>query len=197
MFDLTPEWTLKIFLLIVITVLYVAVLFNFLNRRNRNRHRNKIFFEILTRGFKIKSISSLQDILHLHGGVYRSGNDEKHNKGLVALLERYLVILTMSREKPDFILECQQKIKSYIEVEKKGSPFTGLPDNERNILQDMSRYLEMDDKLAVEEKIREISNNIKVRYDIITQLKHQNRWSIPAAIMGFIINIVFAVLSFF
>ena len=94
------------------------------------------------------------------------------------------------------VKKTKQQISDFISLNEKNSPFSDLPDTERNILNDLSSFSSNGDNSSVERKIIELSSVIQTRYEEQKKLELQNKWSIPLAIVGLILTIIFGILSY-
>ena len=180
----------------ITTATYALVAMRFVRTFSQHRaSRRDKFFKALDRSFEIGSLNSLQDVVRLHNGIFGAGSEDEYGRGVVVLLEQYLVHITLSDLDSDFINKCKIKIETFIGEEKSESPFSGLPDNERHILRDLKRYMTLGDHEAVDEKINELSASVISRQDTISQLQGAAKWSIPLAVVGLILTVIFGITS--
>ena len=70
-----------------------------------------------------------------------------------------------------------------------------LPDTERNIINDLSAFNKLGDQNSINRKLGELSSVIITRYEQQKKIENLNKWSIPLAIIGMVLTIIFGVLS--
>ena len=75
------------------------------------------------------------------------------------------------------------------------SPCTDLPDAERNILSDISTFLEKNDVDSVKRKTLELAGMIQARNDDLNKIRNVNRWTVPLSAVGLILTIIFGFLA--
>lgn len=88
-----------------------------------------------------------------------------------------------------------QKITEFIDNNEQVSPFSDLPETERNMLSDIGAFIKNDDKNSANRKIKELSSVIQTRNEEQKKLENQNKWAIPLAIIGVILTITFGLIS--
>ena len=195
----TPSREMLIILTITVaTATYIVFGFYFLRQiKIRRIRRREKFFEALTKSFQLGSIESIDDVINLLKGITTSFSEEEYKAGLTRWLRQYIVYLVTSESDKNFVNTCKQKISEFIRQNETTSPFSELPDNERNILKDIMEYLNTDNKDAIKRKLNELKISIQTRYDDLRQVKAQNKWSVPLAIIGLILTIIFGIISLF
>jgi len=178
------------------TAIYIAVAYYFLGVvRMRRAQRRKNFFDALTKSFRLGNIDYLDDVVNLFRGIETTSSDGEYRQGLTSWLQQYLVYLVTTEADENFVKSCKSKIAEFLKLNEVTSPFSDLPDNERNILKDITEYLKAGNKEAIRRKIDELSASIQVRYDDLRQIKAQNRWSVPLAVTGLVLTVIFGLLS--
>lgn len=188
--------SVQVLMTIMITVTYIGLVVYFLKRiKMRNVKRREKFFIALTKSFQFGNIESIDDVINLLKGVAATSPEEGYKEGLTRWLRQYLVYLVTFESDKEFVNTCKGKISEFIKQNENTSPFSELPDNERNILKDITEYLNANNKDAIKRKLDELRISIQTRHDDLKQIKALNRWSVPLAIMGLIFTIVFGLFS--
>lgn len=93
------------------------------------------------------------------------------------------------------ILDWKQKLSAFIEENDKKSPYADLPAAERNILSDISVFIENRDIESVKRKTLELAGMIQARNDDFNRIRKINNWTVPLSIIGLILTIIFGILS--
>ena len=93
------------------------------------------------------------------------------------------------------LLSIKYKITDFINTNEKISPFSDLPETERNILNDINAYNKIGDNESIVRKINELSSVIITRHEQQKKIESLNRWSIPLAVIELILTIIFGIIS--
>jgi len=193
------------FLLVALTGIYAYfVIFRLIKRKEEVTKRSitnkKRFFDTILEGLKAEVINKVEDIDNIYVGVggSRSG-DSTYRNNLSIWLKEFLVIL-ISKEKDESIdnnvlREWNEKIADFINKIEETSPYSGLPDAERNILSDIASYLESNNKEDIERKLSEIAGILQARNEDFNRIKNTNKWAVPLAVVGMILTVVFGLIS--
>lgn len=162
------------------------------------KNRKKEFFTALINGLRLSAINSLNDVVNLYKSIFKPGA-ENPRSGLNSVLQQFLVKLltrSLSQQIEDQeILEWKRIISEYICKNEEVSPYFDLPDTERTLLNDMASFLEKNDLVAVQRKMKELSGVIKTKQDNFDKIQKSNKLSIPLAIVGLVLTVVFGVAS--
>ena len=181
-------------------VTYTGLVFSFLQKRREmlNKKKEK-FFDILTKALKTNTVYSLEDVINIYKGVVNVTDDDTNYKsGLKRWLHGYLIYLYDHDLVSGELSKFKNLIYGWIKEIEKEAPFADLPENERNLMNDIFDYLKSyEDSDNIKRKLGELSSSIQARYDSIKQLKNLNQWSTSLAIVGFILTIIFGILSYF
>ncbi|MEG9328134.1 hypothetical protein V6B16_09350 [Salinimicrobium catena] len=192
----------KSFIIGVITGVYAITASYFLKKYRRKKlEKKKEFFEILKEGLINETIQTPNDLVNIYKGVTNlSTEDISYRYGLNKWLREFLAKSIGNKidgiDKKD-LFKIKEKISLFIEHNEKISPFSDLPDTERNMLTDINSFSDNGDKVALKRKVKELGNIIQTRYDEQKKLESQTRWSIPLAIIGVILTVVFGIISIF
>ena len=188
-----------ILILLAITVAYAVGVFTLLSRISERRERERgRFFKALKEGMNSSAVSSLVDVENIYKGVKRLGSgDFASPASLSRWLREYLVELLADREKGDKedIIERKHLITEFIEQNEKQSPYASLPELEQSIITDIEAYMGSDDKKAIRRKLGEITTAIQAREDSLTRIRTTNRWSVPLAVIGLVLTVIFGIIS--
>jgi hypothetical protein len=183
---------------------YVAVVYFFVvERRKKRNERKENFFKVLIGGLKTDSIATMDDVVNIYKGVAGlSSEDLSYRYGLSKQLREFLVTIVSKNKKfvdssldDDVIRDWKQKISEFIKKNETTSPYADLPTAERNILSDISTFLEMNDPDSVKRKTLELAGMIQARNDDLNRIRNINRWAVPLSAIGLIFTIVFGVLA--
>lgn len=205
--NLTEDYIrLLIFILMIVT--YISLYFtafHFLVRIKRNRRieRKEKFSKVLVEGLKTGAIETINDVVNVYKGVVGlSSEDLSYQYGLSNQLREFLVDLISKDKKlidssleDDVIRDWKQKISEFIQKNEAISPYADLPAAERNILVDISTFLEKNDTESVKRKTLELAGMIQARNDDLDKIRAINKWSVPLSIFGLILTIIFGVLA--
>lgn len=167
----------------------------------RQAERKKKFVKSILEGLKIGSINTLEDVVNIYKGVSGSSSENleyqyrlsrRLREILVDLNTRNVSVIGYSIE-DEVIKDWAQKISNFINENETTSPYADLPDAERNILSDISSFLDQDDVDSVKRKILELAGMIQARNDDLKKIKSINNWTVPLTIIGFILSTIFAI----
>jgi hypothetical protein len=193
---------------IIAAISYIIVFATFLQlsirrRINPKKEKRERFFKAMEEGLKSDAISNIDDVINIYKGVSGlsvEGSDDRY--GLSNLLREFLVNV-ISKEKviaegsltDETIRNWKQKITEYISQNEVSSPYADLPPAERNILSDISTFLDNNDKESVKRKIVELAGIIQTRNSDQASIRNINRWTVPLSIIGLVLTIVFGILT--
>lgn len=197
----TDDFTKK-FLIGVITGIYAITASFFLKENRRKKiEKKKEFFEVLKEGLINETIQTPEDLLNIYKGITNlSKEDISYRYGLNKWLREFLAKSIGNKIegiKKEDLFKIKEKISFFICYNEKTSPFSDLPDTERNMLTDINSFSDNNDKVALKRKIKELGTIIQTRYDEQKKLEAQTRWSIPLAIIGVILTVIFGVISIY
>ncbi len=88
-----------------------------------------------------------------------------------------------------------EKITNFIKENETTNPYTDLPDTERSIINDLSAFNKLGDQNSINRKLSELSSVIITRHEQQKKIENLNKWSIPLAIIGMVLTIIFGILS--
>lgn len=113
--------------------------------------------------------------------------------GYVSLLEDYLrqIISDTNEENNKFY----DPIFTILESEREQEPYLQLPPEERRILVNLENSVKNNDTQTALFNLTELNNVLRINNENLEKLRKQNRWSVPLAIVGLIITILFGILT--
>jgi len=195
-------------LVIAAVVIYAGFFLGFFRSMQKTaKRRKKRLFDAITGAFQRNTLQSIEDIRNLYQGVFRiSGENEFYYRGLVRALKEYLVDLSAGSVEAEVAdnekaivrqnaAAWKEILTSYIKQIERTSPYSELPQIERSIMTDIVGFLEANKKQDVERKLGDLANAIQLREDAFARISKANRWSIPLAIIGFVLTILFGIIS--
>ena len=165
-------------------------------KNNKNKEK---FYIILSNALELQTIQSLDDVYNLYKGSFgvTSANDTYRFK-LSRLLREFAVEMYYKDNIISYkerIVEWKNKIDNFIRQNDELSPFSGLPQTERNIMIDILVFLEKDEKDAIKRKLNEMSTSIQLRIEQLDKTERLSKWANPLAVIGSVLTILFGVLS--
>ena len=97
--------------------------------------------------------------------------------------------------KDETIRDWKQKITNFISQNEVSAPFADLPSAERNVLNDISTFLENNDKESVKRKTSELAGMIQARHSDLASIRSVNRWTVPLSVIGMILTVVLGIVA--
>lgn len=191
-----------IFMMMLTYVIAGIIAYYFVVVRGREK-KVKIkqgFFNALKEGFKSGSITTIDDVVDIYKGISGLGaEDLDYRYGLSRRLREFLVELISKKFDEtlgdEIIREWKGKISDFIKKNEQVSPYADLPAAERNILSDISTFLEKNDTESVKRKTLELAGMIQARHDDLNKVRNVNKWTIPLSIIGLIFTVIFGILA--
>lgn len=195
--------SIKILSIVAFTVTY-ALLVQILLKRMRVRREGQRgeFHETLLEGFKNGSLETIDDIVNIYKGISGlSSDDLSYRHGLSKQLRSFMVRVVSKKIDKELddnaILEWKKRISEFIRINDEVSPYADLPPAERNILSDISSFIERNDIKSLKRKLLELSGMIQGRDDDLNRIRSMNKWSVPLSVIGMILTITFGLIAIF
>lgn len=214
------EMTLELItgIIAIITVTYVTVVYYFLRevigKRQSGRVLRDRFFKVLDESLFRGDIKSFSDVQDLYLGVCKLRSDDNYDKASIVRWLREYIVERLEKDKAakekdkdkdkdkhsaetaetQTDLQWKNRIIEVISEYEEKSPYSGLPDLERTIINDIQKYLDGNDKESINRKIAEIISAIQSRQEELQKLRSSNKWAIPLSVMGVVFTIVFGVM---
>ena len=182
---------------IVFTVVYSFSVIHLLGKiKARRLERKKVFINTFIKGISDNTIANSTDLLNIYSGITKlSPEDLTNRQDLNKWLRETLARLINKEVGQDLVIEIKDKITNFIKENETTNPYADLPDTERNILNDLSAFNKLGDQNSINRKLGELSSVIITRYEQQKKIENLNKWSIPLAIIGMVLTIIFGVLS--
>ena len=167
----------------------------------RKHKRKKEFFKALGEGLRIGSIKTIDDVVNIYKGVAGlSSEDLSYRYSLSRQLREFLAGVT-SKDKnvidkaleDEVIRDWTQKLSEFIKKNEALSPYADLPTAERNVLNDISVYIDKSDLESIKRKSLELAGMIQARNDDLNRIRAINKWTIPLSIFGLIFTVFFGI----
>ncbi|MCX5995757.1 MAG: hypothetical protein NTV59_07155 [Chloroflexi bacterium] len=198
------NWIWILVLIVAYFSLYITAL-NFVVSRKKQRltERENKLYKALVEGLKTGAITTTDDVVNIYKGVAGiSSEDLSYRYGLSNHLRKFLVAL-VSKDKnliesglaDELIRDWKQRISEFIQKNEMVSPYADLPAPERNVLTDISTFLEKNDIESIKRKALELAGMIQARNNDLNRIRNINRWTVPLAIIGLVLTITFGILA--
>ncbi len=183
------------------TAALYAFAFKYFLTRARQRRRLKEFklHNAISTGLSNETLTTVEDFVNVYKGVHGLGADDiSYRAGLAKALREYIVQVVSDDEinpqQANQLKSSASAILARIEAE---SPFADLPPAERNLLIDVSGFIQANDQQSALRKLEDLAGLIEVRQDSLERVQTSNKWSIPLAAVGLILTIIFGLISIF
>lgn len=201
---------LEIMMMTIIVGMFIITysfwVFSILRRKRERKqiteNKNKKFCHSLLEGLKTGSITTTDDLINIYKGIAGlSSENLSYRYGLSRYLRTFLVDL-ISKDidetiDDETIVKWKQKISEFIRINEEISPYADLPSIERNLLSDISAFLESGDTESTKRKLLELASMIQARSDDLNKIQNINRYSVPLSIIGMILSIIFGFMAIF
>jgi len=187
----------------VIAALYTVTSLRLFKRlKEKKENKKEEFFRVLVKGLENGTIQTHKDLINIYRGATNlSTEDLTYRYGLNKWLRELLTKVVSENEgfgiNKENTKDLFDKITSFIDKNEEASPFSDLPDTERNMLSDITEFIKNNSQEAANRKIKELSSVIQTRHEEQKKIEGQNKWAIPLAIVGVILTIIFGLLSLF
>ncbi len=189
-------------------ITYLALYWTFFTyvirrRKARREESNTRLFKALQEGLKSGSITTIDDVVNVYKGVSGlSSEDLSYRYGLSSRLREFLVGV-ISKEKnimdgtldDETVRDWKQRITEFISQNEALSPYADLPPAERNLLNDITTFIERNDIESVKRKFSELAGMIQARNSDLERMGSINRWTVPLSIVGLTLTVVFGILA--
>jgi hypothetical protein len=154
--------------------------------QNPNVQYSNKFYKVLFSMLRNDSLTSLEDIENIYQGIFKDYSDRKHLKSLI---QSALAMLFLDDEKKKGLDEQEHSttyfpyadaeqvkqwhctLKMLIRDIDKESPYSDLPAQERTLLLDIERYIELGEPKSGKERITELAAIIRTGHADMNILK--------------------------
>lgn len=192
-------------LLFLLIITYALALVGFyysvvIKTQEKRAKRKQEFFNALKEGFKTSSLTTIDDIVDIYKGVSGSGTDDfDYRYGLSRQLREFLVELISKKMDESLgdetIRDWKVKLSEFIKKNEEMSPYADLPPTERNILNDMTTFIDKNDMESLKRKTSELSGIIQAKHDDLNKVRNLNKWTVPLSIIGLVLTVIFGILA--
>lgn len=164
--------------------------------RNRKRRRDAELLGAISSGLTNGQVEDVDDLVNLYRGIGNGAADDVAYKASISrTLRKILVALAANRNSSSAEVELRGKIKSLLAKLEQDTPFSGVPTAERNLIIDAQEFINKAEPNAARQKINDLASMIEARQEAYARLQSANRWSVPLAVIGLILTVVFGVMS--
>jgi len=171
-----------------------------------SQHRIISFNKVLFKMLKARTINSLIDIENIYKSILKRQTVNKNIlthlllQSLVSIYEDENLIITENpntnpTENERLIQEWHLRLTEFIKEIERDSPYGDLPDQERNIIIDLQKYVEINDAESGKRKITELASLIRSRNDQLSKIEKITKWSVPISVCGVILTLIFGIIS--
>jgi len=182
-------------ILTAIVTSFSALLFSIIIIRDKTKRKygkDKIY-KLLENNFEHNLINDKEDILILLNSVNREYDS---NYSIISILEDYKANLSMDKIKEENLFKnIHEKIKELIKIENQEKPFNNVPIEEKRILRNINENIKNNQIELIKINIQELASVITTRNKAYEKTNIINKWSLPVAIIGTIVAIIFGLLS--
>lgn len=180
----------------VAAYVFAAQYFLRISRERRNK-RQEALHNAISRGLLNGALETVEDFVNVYKGVHGlSADDITYRAGLGRNLREYLVRLVSDdkMEAKDVRL-LKEKINVILKQIEAEAPFADLPAAERNLIIDVQKFVGSGDVHSANQKLQDLAGLVEVRQDALERLQASNKWSIPLAIIGLVLTVIFGIVS--
>ncbi len=182
-------------IVLTIFVLYLEPFYSEYSKEQKILQAKKEFFSVSD-----KIISEAKEDNGLLAIIRIAFNsvDRKYSGLLLAYgfkntLEDYLINIKKDSNKDND--QFFEKIMTLIKKEEEQEPFSSLPSEQRRIMVNLSKAIESNNQEQASFNLMELNQILRLKYEAFKELKRQNSWAIPLAILGFVITILFGLIN--
>lgn len=182
---------------VMFTIVYISLFYYALTIvRRRKNGRDAQLKNAISTGLVNGQINGVDDLVNVYRGITNSGDDDvSYKAGVSRVLRRLLVSLATDGERnrgKDSLRVIIKELLKQIETE---TPFADVPTAERNLIIDARKFINSNEPNAALQKVEDLASLIEVRQEAYEKLQVANKWSVPLAIIGLVLTIVFGVMS--
>jgi len=111
--------------------------------------------------------------------------------GYVEILEDFVVYI--SSKSDTIIPKYYDDAQNILQKAKETEPFASLPSEEKRLMDSIKLFIQRKDTLNAANQLDELKQVILARHREYERIEIQNSWSIPLAIMGLMLTLIFGV----
>lgn len=182
---------------VIFTVVYFSIAILFLSRiKQRKNERDSQLLKSISNGLNNNQVEDVHDLVNVYRGITNTTDDDVSYKAAVGrALRRILVSLANNSDASEPNRNLKYKIKKLLAQIEAETPFADVPVAERNLILDACRFIDFNELVSAKQKIKDLANLIEVRQDGFEKLQASNKWSVPLAIVGLVLTVVFGLMS--
>lgn len=179
--------------------LYIIVLavFFFYARHRRSEYFDR-FSKALVRGIDTGKIKDVEDCLDIAKGIVERYEDAELRPRVIKWLHQFIVRIVsdqVSFSPSTKSNDAKSLVTSFIRELEKTDPFSQLPSAERGVVSDILRSISTNDLTLADSKTRDLAHLIEARAEHVSKLEKTNKYSMPLAIVGLLLTIIFGMAS--
>lgn len=181
----------------IVLILYSIYFLRYYINLKQEERRGNNFIKAFGNGLHSDMITTFDDVVNIYKSSFHTDTEDmSYRYNLSNLLRHYLAALfqtsgeiPLKDEDMKKIIERKKKISEFIKENEAISHYADLPELERNILGDISKLIEVDEKELLKKKHIELASVLKTRNQEHNKNKTVNKLSVPLAVIGLILNI--------
>ncbi|HFK2882864.1 TPA: hypothetical protein ACGY73_000978 [Stenotrophomonas maltophilia] len=163
----------------------------------RKREREFRLRSAVSSGLINGQITGVDDLVNIYRGITNAADDDVTYKAAVTKILRGLLVSLASNVRAGSVEDqLRLKIKNLLSEIQQQTPFADIPAAERNLILDARELIDKNELNAAKQKVGDLAGLIGARNDAYLKLQSANKWSVPLAIIGLILTILFGVGSF-
>jgi hypothetical protein len=183
----------------IFTVTYAVALNWALSIKKRRRKEEQTsMFQTVSTGLANGTVTAYEDVVNVYKGIRRlSADDLSYRAGLASFLRELLVEIVSGKigEQHKDLVALKEQVTGFLRQAEEEAPFADLPDVERSLISDLVKFAEINDKESLTRKLDELASSIQVRVQEHARSEKLNKWSIPLAVAGLVLTILFGIAS--
>lgn len=195
---MVPDIILISISVILLIIFLIVMFFSYAMKIEDKRKKEESFFNSISEIINRNNIKDIDDILIIYRSEMNIESNTFSKRHLIFLLERVLTSFNKNKnnEETSKTLAFLKKSVSEMRSEMiKEEPFSDLPKIEKNLMTDLLRAEQENEKELFINKLQDLSGVIKTRYEENKKLIDKTRWSIPLAIVGILVSLAFGIQS--
>ena len=175
------------FTVIIPTYFIVFVYLLILKRKRvRTRRKKEEAFEMITDGFKNRTLEDKKDIFI----IFKNHVSAIYNIPYADFLEDYIMYLRKSDSLIENFNDINARIKDIITEEQCDKPFEGVSEHEKRLLIAIDDSAKNNSITSIPHTLNELALVLKGNQKRLTKARNTNYWTTPLAIFGFILTII-------
>ena len=182
-------------------VVYSIVLFvAFLWGKSRRKKFRELFFKTVRTAFLDGTLNKQEELKNIYKGIYGDVDESQLISGLNKNLRMFLVALSSDKfrynvEPKEDLIKLVNFINETIKDNETNKPFSEVPILERSYLIDVKSFIEASKNDEAIDKLVDLGGLIQSKQDMIQRLQKANKWSVPLAVTGLILTVMFGTMQ--